>query len=334
MEHEKKNKTPFVSAIVVNYNGRNYLQRCLSSILNSDYPNFEVILVDNGSTDGSVDFISQNYPSVKIIENKENLGFAIANNNASYMAEGEYLFFLNNDTRIDTETLSRLVEKMEEDPTIGICACKIMSYDGKDHFHTGLGIDIYGYPITKGEVFYSEGCSLIIRKTLFHKLGGFDPKYFFFHEDIDLAWRTWLIGYRVVPVPEAVVYHVGGRSAGGAMKEDKYVSTLFRRYLSERNNIRTILKNYSLANLLTILPRYVLINLCEILLFSVILQFKVVLCYLRAYWWNMINLGDTLRRRGQIKQLRRVPDREIVKRMYKGSGKLVIFKKVGIPRFD
>ena len=330
----KTNSQPLVSIIILNHNGMRFLRECFDSLEKIDYPNYEILFVDNGSTDGSIDFIRQGYLSTKIIENKENLGFAAANNNASYMARGKYLFFLNNDTRVEAEIISRLVERMEANPTIGICACKIMSYDGKSHFHTGLGIDIYGYPMTKGHIFYSEGSSLMVRKALFHELGGFDAKYLFFHEDIDLAWRTWMIDYQVVPVPEAIVYHAHGGSAGGAVKEGKYVSTLFRRYLSERNNIRTILKNYSLANLLIIFPRYVLINLCEILLFSVTLQFKVVLCYLKAYWWNMINLGDTLKRRGQIKQLRRVPDREIVKRMYKGSGKLTSFKKVGIPRFD
>lgn len=329
----KTKSLPLVSIIIVNYNGMRFLKECFDSLEKIDYPNYEILFVDNGSTDGSIDFINQNYPSAKTIGNKENLGFT-ANNNASYMARGKYLFFLNNDTKVGPEILSELVERMEGDPAIGICACKIMSYDGKSHFHTGLGIDIYGYPIIKGEVFYSEGSSLMVRRELFHRLGGFDARYLFFHEDIDLAWRTWLIGYQVVPVPGAIVYHALGGSAGGALKEGKYTSTLFRRYLSERNNIRTILKNYSLKTLLTILPKYILINLSEILFFSVTLKFKVVLCYLKAYYWNIINIRDTLKKGGEVKRIRRVPDKEIMKRMYKGSGKFFILKKVGIPRFE
>jgi GT2 family glycosyltransferase len=323
-----------VSIIILNFNGKRFLTECLNSVINSTYSNYEILFVDNCSTDGSTAFINQNYPSVKIIANKENLGFAIANNNASYIARGKYIVFLNCDIRILPETISKLVEGMERDPTVGICACKIMSYDGKSYFHTGIGIDIYGYPMARGGVFYSEGSCLMIRETLFHEIGGFDVKYFMFHEDIDLAWRVWLIGYKVVPIPEALVCHWYGGIAGGGIEKGKYTSTLFRRYLSERNNIRTILKNYSLKTLLTILPRYMMINFGEISLFSVSLQFKVTLCYLKAYWWNIINLRDTLESRGQINQRRRVSDKEIMKKMYKGSGKLLNFRKVGFPRFE
>jgi len=330
----KTNSKPLVSIIIVNYNGMRFLRECFDSLAKIDYPNYEILFVDNASTDGSMRFISQNYPSAKIIANKENLGFATANSDASYVARGKYLFFLNNDTRVEPQIISRLVERMEVDPTIGICACKIMSYNGKTHFHTGLGIDIYGYPITKGDIFYSEGSSLMMRKALFHELGGFDGKYLFFHEDIDLAWRAWLIGYQVVPAPDAIVYHAYGGTTGGGMQEGKYTSTLFRRYLSERNNMRTILKNYSSRTLLTILPRYMLINLGEILLFLITLQFKVVLCYLKAYYWNTINIRDTLEKRREINRTRRVPDRELIKKMYKRSGKFFAFRKVGIPRFE
>lgn len=329
----KTKNLPLVSIIIVNYNGMRFLKECFDSLEKIDYPNYEILFVDNGSTDGSIDFISKNYPWAKIIKNKENLGLTVARNDTSYIAKGEYIFFLDTDTRVDPEIISRLVERIEENPAAGICACKIMSYNGKKHFHSGIGIDIFGYPITKGDIFYSEGSSLMVRKALFHELGGFDGKYLFFHEDIDLAWRNWLIGYRVVPVPEAIVYHLSGGSTGRAVKEGKYTSNLFTRYLSERNNTRTILKNYSLKTLLTILPRYILINLGEILLFLFTLQFKVVLCYLKAYYWNIINIRDTLKERERVNRIRRVSDREIMKRMYKGSGKFFVFTKVGIPRF-
>lgn len=330
----KTERQPLVSIIIVNRNGMRFLKECFDSLEKIDYPNYEVLFVDNSSTDGSTDFIRRHYPSAKIIENKQNLGFAIANNKAARIARGEYLFFLNNDTKVDPEILSRLVERMERNHTIGICASRIMSYDGKNHFHTGIGIDIYGYPRAGSKIFYAEGSSLMIRKALFHELGSFDSKYFMFHEDIDLAWRVWLIDYQVASVHEAIVYHMYGGSTGGGMKEGKYTSTLFRRYLSERNNIRTILKNYDLRTLLTILPRYILINLGEIFLFLVTLKFAVVFCYLKAYYWNILNLRDTLRKRLEIKQIRLVSDREIMRRMYNGSAKLFIFKKIGIPKVN
>lgn len=327
-------KDKLVSIIIVNYNGSRFLSACFSSLEKIDYPNYEIIFVDNASHDESVEFVKEHYPRVKILKNKENLGFAQANNQACSEARGEYLFFLNNDTKVDSKILSCLVKKMEDDESIGICGCRIMSYDGRVHFHTGIGIDIFGYPVNKGEVFYAEGSALMIRNSLFHKLGGFDEKYFMFHEDIDLAWQVWLLGYRVVAADEAVVYHVAGGSAGGRVENKQYKSTLFRKYFSERNNIRTLLKNYSVKSLFSILPIYFLINLAEIIFFLSVLKPKVSFCYLKAIIWNLINFKNTLVFRKKIQRRRKITDKRVLRTMYKRIGKYLVFKNVRIPEFE
>lgn len=124
-----------------------------------------------------------------------------------------------------------------------------------------------------------------------------------------------------------------GGSAGGASEKNKYTSTLFRRYFSERGNIRTLLKNYSFKTLIIILPSYLLINLCEILLYSFTLKFNAILCYIRAYYWNMLKIRDICNERKKIQKMRQITDKELMEKMYKGSGKLEMFKKIGAPSF-
>jgi hypothetical protein len=135
-------------------------------------------------------------------------------------------------------------------------------------------------------------------------------------------------------VPEAVVYHAAGASAGGSMDKGLYRSTLFRRYLSERNNIRTLFKNYGFFSLALVFPLYFLINVSEFIFFLVVLQPKAAFCYLKAYVWNIVHFTDTLRSRRGIQRGRVVSDREIRRTMYKGSGKFLVFKKVRVPVFE
>jgi GT2 family glycosyltransferase len=323
-----------ISVIILNYNGKVFLKACLDSVLASDFVGREVIFVDNNSPDGSVEFIEQKYPGIRVVKNTCNAGFSTGNNRVVPGAKGEYLFFLNNDTRLHEKALSFLFAAMEQDASVGICGCTIMDYDGKTVFHSGIGVDIFGYPVAGGEVFYAEGSALMIRKSLFQRLGGFDESYFMFHEDVDLAWRAKLLGYRVNTVSDAIVYHAAGASAGGSMDKGVYRSTAFRRYLSERNNIRTLLKNYGKLSLFLIFPLYFLINLAEFIFFLLVLQPKAAFCYLKAYGWNIAHFPDTLRCRKRIQRERTVADREIMRSIYKGSGKLKVLKKVRVPVFE
>lgn len=327
---------PKVSIIIVNFNGNNFLLECLKSIKQSTYKNYEVIIVDNASSDDSIKLAKENVsiPNTKYLILNTNMGFSAANNQAAKMATGDFLFFLNNDTKITPKTLDVLIKTIVKDKNIGITTCKLVSYDGKNTFHSGIGVDILGFPVNSGKTFYAEGSALLINKSLFFKLKGFDNSYFMFHEDIDLCWRTWLLGYKIISTDNTLIYHFAGGTAGGSFPgKEKYKSTILRRYYSERNNIKTLLKNYSSLSLIFILPLYFFLNIFEILLFLILLKPKMAYFYIKAYTWNILNLKDTLLKRKYIQKNRTISDFKLASRMYKGIGKLLMFQKIGLPKF-
>jgi len=208
--------SPKVSIIIVNYNGKELLQKCLDSLLKVNYNNFEIILVDNNSTDGSVEFITKNYPSLIIIKLDSNKGFAEPNNVAAKISKGKYLLFLNNDTVVTPNFISEMVKVMETDKKIAVCQSLLLKPDGSvdssGDFIDHLGV-VYNSK-TKideiREVSSAKGASMLVRSDIFEKLDGFDQKFFITFEDVDLCWRSWILGYRVLIIPTSIVYHEGG----------------------------------------------------------------------------------------------------------------------------
>lgn len=322
---------PKVSLIILNYKGDSLLPQLFASIYRQNYTNLETILVNNS--------LSSYHPQdrkVTVINNPSNPGFSLANNQAAKKATGKYIFFINNDVKLGPKVISTLVQHLEENPQTGIAGCKMKNYSGTQTFHTGIGIDTLGFPIAPSKkTFYIEGSALMIEKKLFFKLGGFDHNYFMFHEDIDLSWRARLLGFQSLALPQAIVYHALGASTGGQpfKPQDQYTSSYLRRYYSERNNLRTILKNYSLPVLCLLLPLFVIINLSEILVFLFTGNFKLIYLYIKAYLWNFFNLPQTLKLRQKIQATRKVSDLVIISRIHLTSGKLISFIKVGIPKF-
>ena len=205
-----------VSIIIVNYNGKELLQKCLDSLLKVNYDNFEIILVDNNSTDGTVEFVTKNYPSLIIIKLDSNKGFAEPNNIAAKISNGKYLLFLNNDTVVTPNFISEMVKVMETDKKIAVCQSLLLKPDGSvdssGDFIDHLGV-VYNSK-TKideiREVSSARGASMLVRSDIFEKLDGFDQKFFITFEDVDLCWRSWILGYRVLIIPTSIVYHEGG----------------------------------------------------------------------------------------------------------------------------
>lgn len=341
------NVYPLVSVISVNYNGSKFLVDCLSSLYKMTYPNYEVIMVDNASTDSSVEFIEKNFPEVKILRNRKNLGFAAGNNRGVEIARGKYLSFLNNDTKVKPDFLNFLVDVAQSDERVGICACKILTFEGREEADinytcdgknvgcTGRSSDIYGWQGWEGPVFFAEGSALFILKDIFDQLGGFDEQHFMFLEDLDLAWRVQLLGFKVKAVPESVVYHfAGGTAGGGRGRKDAFVSSLEKRYHGEKNQMRNILKNYSAAKLLNILPRYLVLNICEMAYFLIRGRFDVFWhAYIKAHVWNIRNFKNTLKERRKVQSMRKVSDLAIQRNMLKNSAKLDTFRRIGAPQF-
>ena len=186
------------------------------SLLKVNYDNFEIILVDNNSTDGTVEFITKNYPSLIIIKLDSNKGFAEPNNVAAKISKGKYLLFLNNDTVVTPNFISEMVKVMETDKKIAVCQSLLLKPDGSvdssGDFIDHLGV-VYNSK-TKideiREVSSARGASMLVRSDIFEKLDGFDQKFFITFEDVDLCWRSWILGYRVLIIPTSIVYHEGG----------------------------------------------------------------------------------------------------------------------------
>jgi len=251
---------PLASVIVVNYNGKQYLKRCLDALLCQTYPNVEVILVDNGSGDGSVDFVRAIYPSVKVIENGSNLGFAPANNVGIRAARGELIATLNNDTGAAPEWLEALASEMISDDSVGMCASRMLRMDDPTIIDsTGICISRSGACWDRGafekdegqydtpaEVFGPCAGAALYRKAMLDEVGLFDEDFVSYMEDTDLAFRGRLAGWKCRYVPEAVVYHVHGGTAG-------YVSD-YTVYYGNRNIVWYALKDFPPGLLLTSLP--------------------------------------------------------------------------------
>lgn len=260
-----------VSVIIVNWNGKHHLQRCLSAVLAQTYSNFEVILVDNGSTDGSVEFVSQEFPQVRLISKAENLGFAKGNNIAIEAAQGDYIATLNNDTQADPHWLRELTGVMEARPRVGMCASKMLFYHQPHVINsTGINLDRAGIawdrqggeedqegPEEVGEVFGPCAGAALYKRQMLEEIGLFDEDFFAYLEDVDLAWRARLMGWRSLYVPTARVYHL--HSATG--KE----GSPYKNYLLGRNKIWTILKNYPAPEIFLFLPVILFYDLASLL---------------------------------------------------------------------
>jgi len=207
-----------ISVIIVNYNGKKYLEKCLDSLLQTNYRNYEIIIIDNHSTDDSIDLIRQRYPQVKLIELEKNYGFAEPNNIAAKTATGKYLHFLNNDTVVSPDFLDELVKIMEQDSDIAISQSILLHFDetvdsSGDYIDTlGRAYNSKKRPEQVQPILSARGASMMARKDIFWKLGGFDKEFFATFEDVDIGWRAWISGYKVVVVPKSIVYHVGGQT--------------------------------------------------------------------------------------------------------------------------
>ncbi len=228
----RNNNVPLVSVIMVNFNGERYLEKCLSSVLETVYPNFEVILVDNASTDRSLVLAERNFGSdkrIKIVRNSANLGFGPGNNVGFDYARGKYIVFLNTDTIVESVWLTILIDTMEKDQTIGLAQSMLLEINGQKIQVAGWLVGDYlvfrcavgqnelassNFPPVF-EVSFACGAAMIIRRELVNEIGLFDPKLPFYYDDTLLSLKTWLAGRRVVTVSKSKVSHVGGGIRGG-----------------------------------------------------------------------------------------------------------------------
>lgn len=242
---------PSASLIVLNWNGRELLARCLPSVLAQDYPDAEVLVVDNGSTDGSLDWLASAYPQVRLLPQARNLGYAGGMNAGLRAAQGELIAFLNNDVILRPDWLRRLAKAMADDERIGVAGCKLLYPEGNLIQHAG-GIlryplalpDHYGFrqPDTGQfdeikDVDYVTGAAFVARRELLDRIGAFDEGFYFYFEDTDLCFRARAAGWRVVVVPQAVAVHL---ESATAVRDSPSYYALFH-----RGRLRFVLKHYT-----------------------------------------------------------------------------------------
>lgn len=252
----KKNILPKVAVVILNWNGKKFLEKFLPAVVKHSLDTSEVIVADNASSDDSVDFLKTNFPDVRIIQNSSNGGFAKGYNDALAQVESDYYVLLNSDIEVTENWITPIIELMESDKNIAACQPKILSYHEPEKFeYAGAGggfIDKYGYPFCRGrlfqtiekdtgqfddtiEIFWASGACMFVRAELFHKSGGFDNDFFAHMEEIDLCWRLKNNGYKIMYCPASVVYHVGG----GTLPKSSSRKT----YFNFRNNSLLLYKN-------------------------------------------------------------------------------------------
>ena len=320
---------PRVSVIIPNLNGRNLLGDCLTSLEKQSFRGFEVILVDNGSDDRSVDFVKDNFRwVVKIIENSENLGFAAASNQGIEAADGEYIALLNNDTEAHPEWLGELVKAADESPGAGMFASKTLFFDNRNvidtsghlFFPDGLNRGRGRLEVDEGQydertdVFFPSGCAALYRRAMFDEIGLFDESHFAYGDDTDIGMRGRLAGWSCVFVPGAIVYHHYSMTTG--------VYSPAKVYLVERNRIWIVWKYFPGKHLLLSIfytkLRYVYQFYGSLTGKGAAGRFtkeypsyKLYWAVIRAYASALRGLPRVLRERKRMMKLKKVSSREI-----------------------
>ncbi|MBX4258436.1 glycosyltransferase family 2 protein [Clostridium estertheticum] len=245
-----------VSIIIPNYNGLRYIKGCLDSLAKQLFQSFEIIIVDNASQDGSREYISENYPQIKLISLNQNYGFSKAVNEGIKASNCEYVVLLNNDTEVEKYWLKNLANCIEKDKKIFSCCSKMVQFLHRDKIDdVGDEYTILGWAYKRGDgailnrytkserVFSSCAGAAIYRRNLFEEIGYFDEDFFAYMEDVDISYRANVQGYKNVYCSNAVVYHIGSATSGS-----KYNS--FKVRLAARNNIYVFLKNMPFFQLL------------------------------------------------------------------------------------
>ncbi|MDO8619170.1 MAG: glycosyltransferase family 2 protein [Candidatus Daviesbacteria bacterium] len=318
-------KFPLVSIIIANWNGKEVLKDCLDSLVKINYPNWELVLVDNGSTDGSERLVENYQTKIKkivLVKNNSNLGFARANNQGYGKSKGEYLLLLNNDTKVKPDLINVLVSRIEQDKYLAVVQPKIFLMDKPGYldnagsFFTRIGfLDHWGFMQKDGpeydkeqEIFSAKGACLLIRREVVDKIGLFDNDFGSYFEETDFCWRAEIIGYKVLYYPKTFIYH----KVGFTTRRQNVLDINFNSY---KNRICSQLKNLQTYNLFLILIPHLIVSLGIAALFLLRLQPKNSIIILKSISWNINSLSATWKKRNEIQKNRTVSDNELFRKL-------------------
>lgn len=322
-----------VSVVIVNWNAKANLKECLDSLFKVRYSPLEVIVVDNGSSDGSVAEVKKKFPSVKIVEVKKNLGFAEGNNLGYEKSTGDYILFLNNDCIVTNNFLDKLVSYLKKNPNVGIVQPTIIFYRPNTNLHNKInsvgsfflksgflyhqdyGKKFVGEKYNKPfEIFSAYGACFLVKREIIERIGLFDSDYFAYFEETDLCHRTWLAGYSVMTYPTVRVFHKGAQTSA-------MLPSAFIQFHSFKNKFYSYLKNLGHYYLLAMLIPHLLI--CEIgsLIYLFLGKSGYALAIQKAIFWNISRLKKIVNQRKQIqKNIRRVSDSSFIPKLTRSVG--------------
>lgn len=325
-----------VSVIIVNYNGLKWLKGCLDSLSDQSYRNFEIIFVDNGSRDDSIGFIEKNYPSVAIVRNEKNSGFAGGNNIGLEKARGEFIVLLNNDTTVEKDYLEKFIQVFRDYPRAGCAQSKMVLMHDRTRldcagsfwtsttflFHFGLAqeqsLEKYNRPMM---IFSAKGASMIIRRDVADAVGLFDDDFWCYYEETDFCHRVWLAGYECWYYPRAVCYHAGG---GTALAMDNS----FVHFHNYKNVLASFLKNWQWRSLWHILPVSLFFHIGLAFYWLMKGKPRHFLTIFRAIVWNFSHLPSILSKREAVNRLRKVDDATIMRLVGRNPGlRYFLFKQ-------
>lgn len=339
----------FVSVIIVNWNGKENLKECLNSLFRITYSPFEVIVVDNASSDGSVGMLKKEFPRVMIVEAEKNLGFAQGNNLGYEKSTGEYILLLNNDCIVTNNFLDELASFLKANKNVGIVQPTIFFHRPKTIFHNKINSigsfflsngflyhQDYGKNFNKQkydkpfEIFSAYGACFFVKREVIEKVGLFDSDFFAYFEETDLCHRAWLAGYKVMTYPSVHVFHKGAQTSAR-------LPSAFVQFHSFKNKFYTYLKNLSYYYLLKMFLPHLLI--CELgsVIFLLSGKFGHAWATQRAIFWNIARFKKIISERENVqKNVRQVNDSSFIPKLTRSVNlKYYYFiSRVELERYD
>jgi len=314
-----------ISIIIPHHNGYEILNNCINFLYKSDLYDSEIIIVNNNSTDNSINQIIIDFPNIIILNLNGNRGYAGGCNYGAKHANGELLVFLNNDTEVSKNWLTELINIINKDSTISSVQSKILNKKNNEKFDyagaSGGFIDKYCYPFTRGrifdsieqdigqyedviKIFWASGTGFITKKTIFEKLGGFDERFFAHMEEIDYHWRCQLNGYSIYVNPKSIIYHLGGGTLS--------YNSPYKTYLNHRNSLLLLLSNYNLLNTMKFFIPRLIMELISTIKDIITLRPAHSFAQIKALIWIFVHPNIIINKRAQIKKIRKVTDNEML----------------------
>jgi GT2 family glycosyltransferase len=318
---------PLVSVVIINFNGLDYIEQCIKSVLENGYPNVEVILVDNASSDDSAELAEKMFSdsaNFRIIRNSKNIGPSAARNVGAKSAKGEYLIFLDVDAKLEKGAITAFVNVLKSNKTVGACGGKVLLMD-KPELIDSIGgyIDYLGFPTNINlfhekdegqydnpiEIFLMKGTCMAVKRHVFEEVGGFDPTFFIIYEENDICWRILLRGYKVIYLPNAVIFHKGSHTIS-------MFTPSWATFYGTRNSLITLIKNYSFPNLVKYLPLHVFIRITEIIFLMLKGKRDPAIDKVKALIYIIKNFKSIWAKRVKVQRfIRRMPDSWVMKFM-------------------